>query len=468
MAAAVRACIRSSPTPAGVLRALGDRAERDCVKWPDIYGRNRGMSEQQRSQTRALSSALGEKVPILGLGTWQARGGSAVRAVLRALEVGYRHIDTATAYGNERQVGQAVAESGVPREEIFVTTKLPPSRAGRERATLEDSLDALGFEYVDPWLIHWPPGGGARPDVWERLLELHAEGLAREVGVSNYSVRQVDELQRATGRLPAVDQIEWSPALFDRNVLAAHRRLGVQLEGYSPLRTVNYATRSSVGSQTTTASPRPRSSSAGTSSTGSSQSRSRRTRGGFHRTPPVFDFELTPSQRSSNLTGSPTHRRNSMPPLRRPPALQQLVHRGCAENRAFGHGHVAREEDERARLESAEAAVERDELLERAALVEIGVLESFPTMMPATLGEPVRAAEMQVRGRGERARADPRPRRGGPRGSGCPSPPRTTAPCSEERTGRQPTCGCSRSAGRRRGCRSSISSSVSRRGSSIR
>ncbi len=131
-----------------------------------------------------------------------------------------------------------MADSGVPREEIFVTTKLPPSRAGRERATLEDSLDALGFGYVDLWLIHWPPGG-ARPDVWERLLELQAEGLAREVGVSNYSIRQLDELERATGRLPAVNQIEWSPALFDRNVLEGHRDRGVQLEGYSPLRTVN-------------------------------------------------------------------------------------------------------------------------------------------------------------------------------------------------------------------------------------
>jgi 2,5-diketo-D-gluconate reductase A len=197
------------------------------------------MSEQRLIPEESIELASGTKMPILGLGTWQARGGSAVNAVLRALEVGYRHIDTATAYGNEEQVGRAVAESGVPREEIFVTTKLPPSRAGRERATLEDSLDALGFGYVDLWLIHWPPSGGARPDVWERLLELQAEGLAREVGVSNYSVRQLDELQRATGRLPAVNQIEWSPTLFDRNVLEEHYSRGVQLEGYSPLKTVN-------------------------------------------------------------------------------------------------------------------------------------------------------------------------------------------------------------------------------------
>ena len=198
-----------------------------------------GVSEQRLIADKSIELASGTRMPILGLGTWQARGRSAVSAVLRALEVGYRHIDTATAYGNEAQVGQAVAESGLPREEIFVTTKLPPSRAGRERATLEDSLDALGFGYVDLWLIHWPPSGRARPDVWERLLELQAEGLAREVGVSNYSVRQLDELERATGRLPAVNQIEWSPALFDRDVLDTHRRRGVQLEGYSPLKTVN-------------------------------------------------------------------------------------------------------------------------------------------------------------------------------------------------------------------------------------
>ena len=162
-----------------------------------------------------------------------------VDSVLRALEVGYRHIDTATVYGNEEQVGQAVARSGVRREDIFVTTKLPPSRAGQERETLESSLDALAFRYVDLWLIHWPPSGGARPDVWQRLLELQAEGLTREVGVSNYSVSQIDELERTTGQLPAVNQIEWSPPLFNPDVLEAHRRRGVQLEGYSPLLNIN-------------------------------------------------------------------------------------------------------------------------------------------------------------------------------------------------------------------------------------
>jgi diketogulonate reductase-like aldo/keto reductase len=189
--------------------------------------------------TEAVELASGTSMPLLGLGTWQARGRAGVGAVRRALELGYRLVDTATAYGNEAEVGRAVAESAVPRDEIFVTTKLPQSRAGSERTTLEASLDALGFDDVDLWLIHWPPGGRARPDVWERMLEVRAEGLAREVGVSNYSVRQIDELARATAQLPAVNQIEWSPALFDRDVLEAHRERGVQLEGYSPLRTTD-------------------------------------------------------------------------------------------------------------------------------------------------------------------------------------------------------------------------------------
>jgi diketogulonate reductase-like aldo/keto reductase len=92
---------------------------------------------------------------------------------------------------------------------------------------------------VDLWLIHWPPGGRARPDTWERFLEIQREGLARTVGVSNYSLAQIDELERATGQLPSVNQIEWSPALFDEQILLGHRQRGVQLEGYSPLKTTN-------------------------------------------------------------------------------------------------------------------------------------------------------------------------------------------------------------------------------------
>jgi 2,5-diketo-D-gluconate reductase A len=125
---------------------------------------------------------------------------------------------------------------------VFVTTKMWPDRAGSERTSIEESLEALGLEQVDLWLIHWPPGG-ARPDVWERFLEAQADGRARAVGVSNYSVAQLDELNEATGTLPAVNQIEWGPALYDARLLEEHRRRGVQLEGYSPLKTTDLRNR---------------------------------------------------------------------------------------------------------------------------------------------------------------------------------------------------------------------------------
>jgi 2,5-diketo-D-gluconate reductase A len=195
------------------------------------------------TRERSVEIAPGVLMPLLGLGTWQARGRGVENAVRTALEVGYRLIDTAQMYGNEAEVGRAIAASGLPREDVFVTTKMWPDRAGRERQTLEESLAALGLDQVDLWLIHWPPRGGARPDVWEKFLEAQDEGLSRAVGVSNYSVLQIDELESATGRLPAVNQIEWGPALFDEETLTALRERGVQLEGYSPLKATNLSDR---------------------------------------------------------------------------------------------------------------------------------------------------------------------------------------------------------------------------------
>jgi diketogulonate reductase-like aldo/keto reductase len=192
---------------------------------------------------RSVEIAPGVRMPLLGLGTWLARGESARAAVQTALELGYRHVDTARAYRNEEQVGRAIAESGLARDEVFVTTKMWPDGAGRERSELEDSLAALGLERVDLWLIHWPPAGRARPDIWERFLEAETDGLVRAIGVSNYSVAQLDELHRATGRLPSVNQVEWGPALYREATAAAHRERGVQLEGYSPLKTTNLADR---------------------------------------------------------------------------------------------------------------------------------------------------------------------------------------------------------------------------------
>ena len=180
----------------------------------------------------------GGALPLVGLGTWEMTGSQCYRAVRHALDVGYRHIDTATMYRNERDVGRAVRDSGVRRQEVFVTTKLRPSDAGRERRTLEGSLRALGTDYVDLWLIHWPPGG-AGAQVWKQFLALRDDGMARAVGVSNYSTTQLDELHRATGERPEVNQIRWGPTLYDPDELLAHRRRGVVLEGYSPFKTTD-------------------------------------------------------------------------------------------------------------------------------------------------------------------------------------------------------------------------------------
>jgi 2,5-diketo-D-gluconate reductase A len=183
--------------------------------------------------------ADGITMPVVGLGTWQASDSEAYNAVRTALEVGYRLIDTATLYGNEAAVGRAVRESGLPREDIFVTTKLPPRNAGRERETIAASLKAMGLEHVDLWLIHWPPGGEARPDTWQRFIEVCEDGLARAIGVSNYSPSQIDAITEATGIAPAVNQIEWAPALYDAATVEAHRSRGVTLEGWSPFNAGN-------------------------------------------------------------------------------------------------------------------------------------------------------------------------------------------------------------------------------------
>ena len=188
------------------------------------------------TETPAVRLRDGVSMPLLGFGTWQATGRRGYAAVLEALRVGYRHLDTATFYGNETEVGRAVRDSGVPRDEVFVTTKMPPGRAGRERQTLAESLRQLGMDRVDLWLVHWPPGDRARLGTWREFLALRDEGLARSVGVSNYSIRQIDELTEATGAAPAVNQIPWSPFQYDAGLLAAHRERGVVVEGYSPFK----------------------------------------------------------------------------------------------------------------------------------------------------------------------------------------------------------------------------------------
>lgn len=202
-----------------------------------MTGRPRGrLDVMTEPAIPAATLPGGVRMPMVGLGTWQLRGRAGCRAIQAALAAGYRHIDTATMYGNEADVGQALAASGLAREEVFITTKLPSGRAGHERATLAASLRALGTSYVDLWLVHWPPAHRQLTDVWRELLALRGEGRVRAVGVSNYSLAQIDRITDATGQAPAVNQVPWGPARYDARLLAAHRERGVVVEGYSPLK----------------------------------------------------------------------------------------------------------------------------------------------------------------------------------------------------------------------------------------
>jgi diketogulonate reductase-like aldo/keto reductase len=191
------------------------------------------------SLTKTVTLAGGVELPRVGLGTWQLRGRKAYEAIRYALDAGYRHIDTATMYGNEDEVGRAVRDSGIPRDEIFITTKLPPERTGRPRETIEASLRLLQVTSVDLWLIHWPPSAKELVPTWEAFLAARDGGLARAVGVSNFSTAQIDEITSATSEAPVLNQVPWSPFEHDPIVLEEHRKRGVVLEGYSPLKRSN-------------------------------------------------------------------------------------------------------------------------------------------------------------------------------------------------------------------------------------
>ena len=150
-------------------------------------------------------------MPAVGLGTAGLLGESGYDAVRDAVEAGYRHIDTATAYRNESEIGRALRDSGVDRSQLFITTKLPPEEAGRESAVLDRSLRALQVDYIDLWLVHWPPAGKAGVPTWRALLRAHESRKVRAVGVSNYDIGQLDELTAATGT-PQVCRPESAPS----------------------------------------------------------------------------------------------------------------------------------------------------------------------------------------------------------------------------------------------------------------
>jgi diketogulonate reductase-like aldo/keto reductase len=173
-------------------------------------------------------------MPVLGLGVWQmAAGVETEEAVTWALEAGYRHIDTASMYRNEQSVGAALRSSGLPREEVFVTTKLMPTHANAARE-LEKSLTRLDLAHVDLYLIHWPVPV-LRTRYWRQLEELQERGLAREIGVSNYNRRQLEALRRGGFTTPAVNQVHFNPFHFERELLEYCEERGIVLEAYSPL-----------------------------------------------------------------------------------------------------------------------------------------------------------------------------------------------------------------------------------------
>jgi 2,5-diketo-D-gluconate reductase A len=182
-------------------------------------------------------SLTGGRMPQVGFGTWKLRGDQARAAVTAALSAGYRHIDTATMYGNEQEIGDALAASDTDRADVFLTTKIRPSDLGQERAVLRRSLRALGTDYLDLWLVHWPPSRASeRRQIWNELLAVQAEGYVRDIGVSNYSLAEIDELTNATGRSPAVNQVDFGPRRYDARLLAGHAERGVAVEGYSGLK----------------------------------------------------------------------------------------------------------------------------------------------------------------------------------------------------------------------------------------
>ena len=195
------------------------------------------MSEKKLSIDSRVSLSDGNSMPLLGLGTWAAQPGGETRdAVAFALETGYRHIDTAKMYGNEQDVGEAVRQSSIPRQEIFVTTKLWDSDQGYQTAhdAFDRSMDQLGLEYIDLYLIHWPVEK-LRNDSWRALNDIKESGRTRSIGVSNFSHKHLQELYSYSDIRPVVNQIELSPFLQQPLIASFCRSENIQLTGYCPL-----------------------------------------------------------------------------------------------------------------------------------------------------------------------------------------------------------------------------------------
>jgi 2,5-diketo-D-gluconate reductase A len=193
---------------------------------------------------RARVLADGNQLPMLGLGVWQVpNGDECVDAVRWALELGYRHIDTAQAYGNEESVGQGLRESGVPRDQVFITTKFYPARKD-PAAEAEQSLRRLGVEQVDLYIVHWPRGGPTW--AWPGMERAREAGYTRSIGVSNFDVDELEQVLAAATVPPVVNQVQFSPFEYRRALLEACREHQVALEAYSPLGTGRHLSEEAV------------------------------------------------------------------------------------------------------------------------------------------------------------------------------------------------------------------------------
>jgi diketogulonate reductase-like aldo/keto reductase len=185
------------------------------------------------SSRKTLSD--GRAIPVIGLGVWQIPDGTPVQdAVHWALDAGIRHIDTARFYRNERGVGEAIRSSGIPREEIWVTTKLLPFQAMWTERAFQRSLGRLGLDYVDLYLVHFPPPG-LLISTWKRMESLSRRGLARSIGVSNYKLGHIKKTLHVADIPPAVNQIHLSPYHYSKDLAQSCEALGVAVEAYSPL-----------------------------------------------------------------------------------------------------------------------------------------------------------------------------------------------------------------------------------------
>jgi 2,5-diketo-D-gluconate reductase A len=180
----------------------------------------------------------GHYIPQLGFGVFQVPPQDTADVVTHALRTGYRSIDTAAAYRNEEGVGEAIADSGLDREDVFITTKLANDDHGHDKAlrALDESLQKLGMDYVDLYLIHWPrPSEGKFVETWQAFCELKQEGRARSIGVSNFRVQDIEAIIDATGVPPAVNQIELHPRFAQSELRREHARHGILSEAWSPL-----------------------------------------------------------------------------------------------------------------------------------------------------------------------------------------------------------------------------------------